>query len=200
MTKTFEELEAKVAALAGKVREIENMLLGDAELEAKWEAGKINYPNIPKPPPGALVAINTTLESVTTGQDEWRKMIDAKIYAELSFARRLEAFFGPMLAGKNPPLDGDQVATRGYVDDALQRLATRLRDGFSAATTLAGELLSIYNVAPDIAERAGKLRHAIQWLITAETEREREAVARANRPSRVQSLVYALTGKNGARP
>lgn len=44
------------------------------------------------------------------------------------FARKLEAFFGPMLQTMTPPLNGDDVATRGYVDQACERLSGRLRD------------------------------------------------------------------------
>jgi hypothetical protein len=42
------------------------------------------------------------------------------------FLAKLEAFFGPMLAGKQPPLDGDEIATKGYVDAAITRLSSAL--------------------------------------------------------------------------
>jgi hypothetical protein len=51
----------------------------------------------------------------------------AEIERQLAFTRKLEAFFGPMIAGKNPPLDGAQIATKAYVDEALARIAKVLR-------------------------------------------------------------------------
>ena len=51
----------------------------------------------------------------------------------IEFAQRLQAFFGPMLEGKTPPLDGEDVASRGYVDESIARLARALRREQAAA-------------------------------------------------------------------
>jgi hypothetical protein len=58
----------------------------------------------------------------------------AEIERQLAFTHKLEAFFGPLIAGKNPPLDGAQVASKAYVDDALARLARVLRSEREGAT------------------------------------------------------------------
>ena len=70
------------------------------------------------------------------------------------FLRKLEAFFYPLLEGKTPPLDGMEIATKDYVDKALERIAGRLRE------------------------------HARDLLAKA-----------APKPSRLGSLIYALTGR-----
>jgi hypothetical protein len=58
----------------------------------------------------------------------------------LARVSKFEAFFGPLIAGKNPPLDGAQVASKAYVDDALARLARVLRSEREGAGATPGSL------------------------------------------------------------
>ena len=45
----------------------------------------------------------------------------------LEFARKLELFFGPILAGKTPPLDDATIADKTFVTNAVARIARTLR-------------------------------------------------------------------------
>jgi hypothetical protein len=69
--------------------------------------------------------LEQTVASMTAGVT---RMLDqfASLQESLSFVARLRAFFGPMLVGKEPPLNGDDIATRAYVDAAVSRLSSAL--------------------------------------------------------------------------
>lgn len=62
---------------------------------------------------------NVLLARVAAAMEDVQQRLDG--------ARRLDAFFAPVLAGKSPPLDGAEVATKAFVDDAIRRLAGSLR-------------------------------------------------------------------------
>lgn len=75
--------------------------------------------------------------SETTRQLELvlRAMVLVKERVDHSTAEvdRLQKFFGPVIDGTNPPLDGAQVASKAYVDDALARLARVIRSEMAGA-------------------------------------------------------------------
>ncbi len=55
---------------------------------------------------------------------------------ERSFNERLLAFFGPMIDGLNPPLDGAQVATKAFVDEGIARIARAIRGEMGVISTV----------------------------------------------------------------
>lgn len=79
----------------------------------------------------AIVALNMLSEStLAAGKNDgpFEKVMEKLQAVDLTFLRKLEAFFYPMLENANPPLGGHEVATKEYVDRALERLAVRLRE------------------------------------------------------------------------
>lgn len=195
-----EELQNKLDDIDARITEIEILLLGDRKQRQIYKTAKKGHvtPNVVEPPPGALEVINKTLDSLNGSVAGFYEQLDKRF----EIVTKLSAFFGPMLAGKNPPLDGNLIASKEYVDDGIARFARAIRDEVSQAKTLTGELLSIFrSAAQDVDDRRRRLVAAITHLITREQERELAEKARRERPSRVQSLIYAVTGqppKNGA--
>jgi hypothetical protein len=199
----------QIAKVAEQVHELDVLLFGDKDLHAKWEAGKVNFPNIPEPGPGWVELFERALDDhdkLQAGRwDSFASML-SDVTSKITFVARLEAFFGPLLAGKNPPLDGEQIASKNYVDNAMQRLSDALRsrfaEQFNEAAGLTKELLSAFAV-----NYGGSLvgssvvsgfTDKIMWLLMRETNRYNEDLARVNKPSRLRAAIYAVTGKNGA--
>lgn len=184
MTKTFEELEAKVLDLETRlnvatlsldhetngirrtVKRISDAVFGDQDQIEAYDK-EIAKNNFPGPPPVSrgfesdIREIKTSIEGLLGNQDAIATYDRVKSYTvgkmmlprpsgglvenlrnqmtrlkeemtsaepTLKLARDLWAFFGPMLAGKNPPLDGAQIADRAYVDKTAERIAGALRD------------------------------------------------------------------------
>lgn len=73
-----------------------------------------------------LAALSMLLEGDLAARERLTQVLD-ELPRQMAFGRDLFAFFGPLLAGKTPPLNGDDVATRAYVDAAIERLAQALR-------------------------------------------------------------------------
>jgi hypothetical protein len=121
------------------------------------------------------------------------------------FVKNLEAFFGPMLEGKTPPLNGDDISTRKYVDESMARLSRVLREYI-------GDQLRMTPIAkPRPAEeiddvmkkwRSANVRRVRMPVINddAEIAAARQRMGRGTpepevkRPSRLAALVFALTG------
>jgi hypothetical protein len=112
---------------------------------------------------------------------------------------RLEAFLGPAMTG-TPPLDGSQIATKAYVDQAVERLSGAIR-------VLVGDAVEI---AKDLKRRLGAfdpdrdntatttwsvIAGRIAWAYRRERERYDDERARAQTPGRLGSLLHALTGR-----
>jgi hypothetical protein len=175
--KRISELETKLAAL-------EIMLVGDQEQIAKYEAGKANYPSMKEPPRGLLVELKLGVERADKHNANWYQR-----YQELSEQlRKLWAFFAPILDGKNPPLDGEQMPTKAWVDKSLATLAGALRaeiEQISAEITSLGSGLKATSAAMEPL--------VVDHVKRVEAERER-----ANRPSRLEALRYVLTGRGRA--
>jgi hypothetical protein len=103
-----------------------------------------------EPPPGAIdAAINGLRDEIRQALDVIRMDIGAtqqmsnrvvelleRTQKQLTFAQRLEAFFGPLLEGKTPPLDGAMIATREYVDAGIATFARSIRSEIRDATEL----------------------------------------------------------------
>ena len=79
--------------------------------------------------PGSLASIDLSLTSLNA----MMVMLKRDTEKKLEFSRRLESYFGPVIEGKNPPLDGEQVATKAYVDQALTRFAGVIRSEIASA-------------------------------------------------------------------
>ena len=73
----------------------------------------------------ALATATPTHEALELLQRTVVMLDDLKV--RIDFTRRLEAFFGPLLQDKTPPLNGDEVPTKAWVDKSLERLASSLR-------------------------------------------------------------------------
>lgn len=76
----------------------------------------------------ALNMLSETVLAASANDGPFEKVIEKLQAVDLTFLRKLEAFFYPMLENANPPLGGHEVATKEYVDRALERLAVRLRE------------------------------------------------------------------------
>lgn len=189
---TIQEMEAAHLDLVSEVKELRKLLLGDEELRAKWEAGKPNYPNITEPPPGAIASMSGTMDNLS-----------ARIRAVASQSDRLEAFFGPMLRDKHPPLDGAEIATRGYVDESMVRFSRAFREEITNAQHGARELAA--NLMRQLGGWNGKADavviavatavNRLNWTYTREVQRDAIERERNSRPSRLQLLVQLVTGR-----
>ena len=201
VAKVRSEIEPAVL-VADNVHELEVALLGDREqLEIHETARRGNVtPNIPRPPPGVLDVMRASIDVVSKQVQALSESVDRRV----EIATKLANFFGPMLADKNPPLDGETVASKGYVDEAVARFARAIRDEVSEARALTGELLSIMrHEASEPADRRKKLASWLGEVISRERVTQQTERARRGRPSRMQSLIHAITGqdpKNGSQP
>jgi len=246
MTKTFEDLEEKVDrieavvmdaysqrvglfgatitdfrheldTLTADLKSLRILLEGDTEqMEIFRKAKATNTcPNVPEPPPGALEVISGTLATLSESFLKLSERVEERDDAH-PFVAKLEAFFGPMLENKNPPLDGNQIATKDYVDTALTRIARVLRE--EADTVRKGLRTEIIHTSmvdflkqltnSSLARMDPKRDNTastwwteavrrLEWMLS----REEARFEHENRPSRLASLVYAVTGfeKNGVR-
>lgn len=198
MTKTFEELEAKVNALKDDVQTLQILLHGDLEKQEIFRKAKETntWPNIDEPPAGALDMINVSLEHLSASIQSLQSQINQRT-SPTAFIAKLEAFFGPMLEGKNPPLDGNQIASRAYVDDAVARVAGVIRGELANARQgLRAESAAAVDLARQIAITAlgqsgwSMVASKLNWAVDREEMRAR----RENKPGRIAALVYAVTG------
>lgn len=133
--KTNAELTAELATLRVQLGELRNRLWGDEELHAKWKRNKEMYvtPNIAEPPKGHLVLIEQLAGMISDKQHELATMFSSKwskIEKHLEFVDRVSAWIGPVMDDPAfaPPLNGAQVASKRYVDDAVARIAGALRE------------------------------------------------------------------------
>lgn len=126
----------------------------------------------------------------------------ADISKRLEFTRRLEAFFGPMLDGKNPPFDDQAIASKDFVTEAVTRLAAAHRSEWKDAVNFAKALAGSKIGKADTGGNGATMPwwkdavRRINWMWQREHER-------AHRPSRVKSLLHAITGysnTNGKEP
>lgn len=204
-------VELKTAIATLKLR-----LFGDEEMRAKWEQAQKTgtYPNYPggdkivEPAPGeldqirgsvlALGAYVGSVDEENKGLSELLTKLTKTLGASdhnFTFLKKLEAFFGPLIEGKNPPLDGNQIATKGYVDNAVERIAGRIREQVNQAIEVTNAIHR-YVAAPLnlVVDEIGK---RIAFVIDREYARISAEERRRHQPSRVESLFHALTGRNG---
>lgn len=203
---TIQELEAAHLDLVSQVKELRKLLLGDEELRAKWEAGKPNYPNIAEPHPGALASLNSALDGhdrVISRLLKASEEVVGRIETRLAFVTRLEAFFGPMLRDKNPPMDGAEIATRAYVDEGFARLSRALREEFTnmgerareVCTSVLRQVGAWDGKASSVGLSANIVSDRLRWVYQRELQREQAEIDRSTRPSRLQLLVQLVTGR-----
>lgn len=120
------------------------------------------------------------------------------------FTRKLEAFFAPLIRDKNPPLDGEQIATKAFVDNSLQTYARanpppdikRLGPALDLAKALLDRLGAALDAEGDAPEASwARVARRLRWIY----DREKKRFDAEQQPSRLASLVYAITGRaNGA--
>ncbi len=213
MTKTLEELEEmdrRLAALeaAGiddlrvRMRKLEVLIQGEPDLHEQWAKNKKLgiTPNIPEPSVGLVGVFESLIDRLNTRITETQATIAAHqrtvsedVAGRFAFVRRLEAFFGPMLENKNPPLDGALVADKAYVDEAIARVARAIREEIVPSMTMASAITWAFRpghgMGKDVfVQFANKMR----WLLDREAIRaERE---KRNLPWRIRSAVRALLG------
>jgi hypothetical protein len=180
--------------LAKRLHDLEVLLLGDREKREIYETARKGHvtPNIPEPPPGVIALIDSTIAALSSKLDAHGMSLDK----HASIAKQLSLFFGPMLAGKNPPLDGNLVADKQFVDDGLARLAGAIREEVAPARAVVGDLLSLFkDETTDVKGRRERLVAVIRSVI----DRDKAERERAARPSRLQllswSLRYVFTGQ-----
>jgi len=195
----------KLDVLAAQIAELEIKLLGDTKLREQWETARKNNvaPNIPEPAIGIITMLLNQHDAVT--------LMISDVSTKLAFTKRLEAFFAPMMENKNPPLDGAQVATKAYVDEAIARIAGKIREEIAQAREFVHYLLNDikkWNTTGDADDDliiatplwgiAKRILYAYSWIV----EREASEEATRNRPSRIALLRSAITGQpigNGSR-
>lgn len=196
-----------------RIRALEVLLQGDEPLRAEWAKQKALgvTPNIPEPPIGVLQAIENTFSVMQTKMGDLHTLLgraaDA-VAVRPAFVAKLEAFFGPMLQGKNPPLDGHQIADKEYVDEAVRRVAGAIRSEVADSISFVQTLLQSFTRIAEFGWKIGDTENTkiirstqkLVWTWCRELAREAAEQAARNRPGRLQSLVYAVTGKvsNGA--
>ena len=173
-------LHEELAQLKTRYGALEKQLLGDLELAAKYEAGKPNYPNIAKPPPGLLERIQNGLEAHDRAISDIRAS-GAKVHEKWL---HLSAYFAPLIDGKNPPLDAEQVASKAFVDKSLATLAGALREERARDRA---ELSSARKYVGIVADRIRQDLDAVMKVVYGNDKRKA-------RRSRLAALVYALTG------
>jgi hypothetical protein len=127
----------------------------------------------------AIEGLHTAVDNTDTLIKKLTDTLGATEHVNFAFLKKLNAFFEPMLEGKNPPLDGNQVASKDYVDKALERLAGRIREQVAHAIELTS------SITKHIATPSGLMEIG-----------KRIAIVIDQPPSRLGSLVHALTGKN----
>jgi hypothetical protein len=118
-------------------------LVGDREEIARWEKTRaFAVLSGPERPSGGLA--QKLLERIDRAEHAVaaaRAEVDAHgkdavaLSKRFAFVKDLEAFFGPLMAGKNPPLDGNQVASQGYVDASVARIAGAIREEIRSSLT-----------------------------------------------------------------
>jgi len=134
-----------------------------------------------------------------------------RVERKVSFVARLEAFFGPLIEGKHPPLDGDQLASKAFVDNSLLTFARAIREEFArSAASLRHDYTSLHTSLRATTAEPAKVVNAIRdvfngdaydvmnklrWLVEVEAKRQAEELARRSQPSRLRSLFFALTGR-----
>lgn len=221
----------EITAYAVTLRELRLRLFGDEEMRAKWEKQQKTgtYPNHPggekiyDPELGELDRLRVQIHSlddrissltsamadlagaVSNNDDVFRRLEELLGTSKINFTflKKLEAFFGPLLESREPPLDGEQIATKAYVDDAVQRFASRIRDQVSRSIEVVNAIWQ--HVGEAMGSNRGlnvgaiEIAKAIAVLVQRERARIDAEEAAKNRPSRIGSLLYALTGRNGVQ-
>lgn len=143
-------------------------------------------------------AQNTTIAELTEavgGQDalitKLTETLGTNLHVDASFLKKLNEFFGPMLEGKNPPLDGNQIATKDYVDKAIERIAAAIRQQIAQAIELTNGL--VRQVAKS--QTVGGVLDVITAMVSRDVARAQAEEEAARRPDRMKSLFHALTGR-----
>jgi hypothetical protein len=212
----LDDAHVLLVKLNTEIAQLKLRLFGDEDMRAKWEQAQNTgtYPNYPggarilEPAPGELdelrkgitiVASRAELidDGVTVQNELFAKLTKTLGTSDHSFTflRKLEAFFGPMIEGKNPPLDGNQIATKDYVDKAVERIAGRIREQVQRSIEVTQALWDRVSASANgIGERLATVVDREYARIAAE-ERDRDKY----QPSRIESLVHAFTGRNGGR-
>lgn len=197
MTDTDQLLTLRVNALEEEIQKLRIELFGDQENQELYRKNRANNvtPNIPAPPLGVVeMLLNTATNNIRDTANLGRDLtgLRGEVNKRLEWAERVQKLLGPLFdEATGSQLGWAHVATKEYVDKGLERLAGALRGEFSAAVTFVKDLTKQLR---DVKGHSGSPVMDMFWLyvrVRAEADRQEEA---AKRPSRVQSLVHALTG------
>jgi len=171
VTETETELLEK---LANRIHRMEVTLYGDEEAYQVWKAAKETNtcPNIDEPGPGFIA----TMGELAIGVSEMLDSFDAALPKKVE---RLDARISAFLA--------EQPASKIFVDEAINRLNGALREHFGKVFTLQSDGLMGLELRVD------------RWLAEIKTSLHGWSRYRAevleHRPSRLASLVHAITGR-----
>ena len=160
--------------LRRRTHQLEVTLHGNEDLQKIWnEAERTNVtPNIPEPEPGLIETIAIVASSLHTAQIDASKVLtlEAKV-------RTLEATVSQQGI--------EQPATKAYVDEAIAKFSQVIYEKLGAIEKW------IQTLEGSFADQHETLETARFW--------SNEYRKDAERPSRVQSLIHAVTG-NAPRP
>lgn len=158
--------------LRRRTRKLEVSLHGDEELQKIWtEAERTNVtPNIPEPNPGLIETFSALASTLH------------KNHFDVSKLNELEAKVGRLEEKLNSTA---QPATKDYVDEAVARFSHVVYEKLGSFDGW------IDTLEKKITAQVAKIEEAHFWATEYRKETER--------PSRVQSLIHAVTG-NAPRP
>lgn len=147
-------LAARLVDVQGELRDLKNRLFGDEQAMERYAENRRTYvtPNIPKPEPGVITNLQRSFQQY---DEAFRKVIELLV-KRIEELEKIGEFFGPMLEGKTPPLDGAMIVSRREQDEALARLAGALRDEMSEAKHFVEALDQTFrDAAPSLLRRVG---------------------------------------------
>lgn len=212
---TLEEGEpGEVGELAAGLRQLQVRLFGDAAAQAKYERDLEIYkqarkgyvaPNVaPTPPdPGVIDRFASGISALmqtNTRLNEKMTEVQVTVARRDSFADRVGAWIGPLLDDPSfaPPLNGQQIASKAFVDNSLATFAVAIRREVEAAVHVATRLALVG------AHDRGEDRKAVDWRVNIDRAIEvfesamlyvRDLAERASappKPSRFQIARRAL--------
>lgn len=218
-------LAERVADLEAKLHQLRVRLFGDEEAQrrfeedhAKWSEARRTYVtprgDEPQPPPkGDIDRLLEGLGAMSDTLNETTRMLQLKMrhIEELDGKRfaavdRLLKWAGPLLDDPQfaPPLNGTQVASKSYVDTAVERIAGRIReqvrDAIHLADRMANAGAATYGRQLGSDEsRTGSINQIVD-AIAASWRWISEEIDRRNRPTRAQiarrAIGAIITGKH----
>ena len=185
-----------------RVRALEIFLHGDQEARATFEKARAGNvcPNIDNPEPGFVDAVLADISNIL---DEVKRITEAAAAPQARLAQDVNAAIARMTRWEShahrleefiPVVRSVEETVRGLKDWCESKLEA-LRQEHEPSRSFVQELSSAFKV-PSYALR--DVAYRLRELWGAE-ERRRDEAARPKPPSRLQALVFAITGAGGTR-